>query len=106
MVNNKNMLTSATSVRRGLCASPLGNCQRNSKIYHSFTYLLYTRAHFSTVGASVFAWGVFDRVFLRIAWGFCLGVSADFCGFLHARDIPQRNRNLCKRKPRAESKNK
>jgi hypothetical protein len=24
----------------------------------------------SPVGASVFAWGVFDRVFLRIAWVF------------------------------------
>ena len=34
---------------------------------------------FSPVG--VFAWGVFAWVFLRIAWGICLGVSADFCGF-------------------------
>ena len=57
---------------------------------------------FSSAGASVFAWGVFDRGlclqetpqqkrcfcgFLRIAWGLCLGVSADFCGFLVARDI-------------------
>ena len=38
----------------------------------------------SSVGTSVFAWGVLLGVFDR---GLCLGVSAYFCVFLVARDI-------------------
>ena len=43
-------------------------CLINSKVYHSFTYLLYVRGYYSTVGASVFAWV-----------------------FLHARDIASKH---------------
>ena len=31
-------------------------CPINSKVYHSFTYLLYIYEYYSAVGASVFAW--------------------------------------------------
>ena len=62
MVNQKNKQTFSPP-RVGEVSNLAGaECTINSKIYHSFTYLLYICEYFSTVGASVFAWG--------FAWGF------------------------------------
>ena len=43
-------------------------CTINSKVYHSITYLLYMYFRFSTIGASVFAWGVFAWAFPLIGY--------------------------------------
>ena len=56
---------------------------------------------FSSVEPSVFAWGVFARVFLRIAWVF-LRISVDFLSLA----ILRKNVNICKRKSKSEQKTK